>query len=82
MKWNEKPVARKALAVICYICVAGYLLLTLLKALSILAAPEASVHALLGVAFLCKGLTQTGKEKIWSFALAAGWFLVALLYCF
>ena len=82
MKWNEKPVARKALAVICYICVAGYLLLTLLKSLSILAAPEAPVHALLGAAFLCKGLTQTGKEKIWSFALAAGWFLVALLYCF
>ena len=82
MKWNEKPVARKALAVIGYICVAGYLLLTLLKALSILAAPEAPVHALLGTAFLCQGLTRTGNKKVWGYVLSAGWFLVALLYCF
>lgn len=82
MKWNETPIARKVLAVISYICIAGYFLLKLLEALSIPAAPEAALHTLLGTAFLCQGLTRTGNKKVWGYVLAAGWFLVALLYCF
>lgn len=82
MKWFANAPVRKILAIIGYTCIAAYFVLTLLEACSIPTLPKAATHALMGVAFLCQGLTQEGKKKIWGYSLAAGWFIVAVMYCF
>lgn len=82
MKWFANAPVRKILAIIGYTCIAAYFVLTLLEACSIPTLPKAAANALMGVAFLCQGLTQEGKKKIWGYSLAAGWFIVAVMYCF
>lgn len=82
MKWLENTSVRKILAIIGYTCIAAYFVLTLLEACSVPTLPKAAANALMGVAFLCQGLTQEGKKKIWGYSLAAGWFLVAVMHCF
>ena len=82
MNWRENKTVKKWISVISYVCLAVYLGLGLLEAVAVVVAPKPIVIALLGVVFLGRGLVQTGKEKIWGYSLAAGWFLIALLYCF
>lgn len=82
MKWNERAITRKVLTVVGLICVLAYFVLTLLEACNISIVPTPVPYGLMGAAFLCQGLTQAGKKKIWGYSLAAGWFLVAVLYCF
>lgn len=83
MKWNESGLAGKVIAIIGYVSMTAFLILTLLHQLAMLSVHKAVVHALMGVFFLSQGLTEKSrKEKIWKFTLAAGWFLISVLYCF
>lgn len=83
MKWNERGLTDKAMVIIGYVSITAFLALTLLHQLAVLSVHKAVSHALMGVFFLSHGLVEENrKEKIWKLVLAAGWFLVAALYCF
>lgn len=82
MKWLENSSVRKAIAIIGYLCMAVYFVLMLLEACAVLSVPKTAAYTLMGLAFLSQGLTQDGKKKVWGYSLAAGWFIVAVMYCF
>lgn len=83
MKWNERAFARKALPVIGCICIASYLILAALELFDVQSVHKAVAHALLGMFFLSQSLIQESrKKKIWGYSLAAGWFLLSVMYCF
>ena len=83
VKWNENAFARKTISVVGYISIAAYLILSALELFDIQSVHKAVAHVLLGVFFLSQGLTvENGKRKIWGYTLAAGWFLLSVMYCF
>ena len=81
-KRKEDKRVKTALTVISILFIVAYLLLTLFEALSRPLMPKPVPCVFMGIAFLAQALTHTGKERIWDYALAAVWFIAAVLHCF
>ena len=83
MKWNENAFVRKVIAIAGYVSIAAYLILSALELLDIQNVPKAAAHALMGVFFLSQSLiAENRKKKTWGYILAAGWFVLSVMYCF
>ena len=83
MKWNENAIAWKTISVVGYISIAVYLILSVLELFDIQSIHKAVAHVLLGVFFLSQSLiAENRKKKIWGYTLAAGWFVLSVMYCF
>ena len=83
MKWNENDFVRKTMSVVAYVCIVVALILCFLEACDIQPIPETVTCALISVFFLCAGLkAYKRKKKTLGYALAAGWFVLSLMYCF
>lgn len=83
MQWNDSAFARKTISVVGYISIAAYLILSALELFNIQSVHKAVAHILLGVFFLSQSLiAESRKKKIWGYTLAAGWFVLFVMYCF
>ncbi|MBQ8621029.1 MAG: hypothetical protein IJ422_01815 [Oscillospiraceae bacterium] len=82
MKWNENAFVRKTISVVGYVCIVVALILCFLEACDIQPIPEAVICSLISVFFLCAGLkADNRKKRILAYALAAGWFVLSVMYC-
>ena len=83
MKRNENTFAQKTISVIGYVCIIAALILCFLESCDIQPIPESVTSALFAVFFLCAGLNADNRKKrSLGYALAAGWFLLSVMYCF
>ena len=83
MKWNENTFVRKTISVVGYVCIIAALILCFLEACDIQPIPETVTCSLISVFFLCAGLkADKRKKRTLGYALAAGWFVLSLMYCF
>lgn len=83
MKWNKQAFVQKVLPVIGYICGVAFLVLSAFELCDIQIVPKAVGYALFGVFYLTQGpIQESRKRKIWTYILAALWFLLAVMWCF
>ena len=83
MKWNENAFVRKIISAVGYVCAVVVLILCILEACDIQPIPKAVTCALVTVFFLCAGLkADNRKKRTWGYALATGWFILSVMYCF
>ena len=83
VKWNENDFVRKTISVVGYVCIVVALILCFLESCDIQPIPETVTCALISAFFLCASLkADNRKKRTLGYVLAAGWFVLSVMYCF